>query len=106
MTETTVSGTSFLTSPLNNYKPTDKKTVGLPGLGKAATLKLKEKGLDSASEILGCYMMFKRDKYVFLKYLEEEVGVIFVGNKTTTKENIKDTLCNTLEAKCVIISQY
>ncbi len=106
METTTVAGDEFVKSPLGFYKPKNKKTVGLPGLGEVASTKLSNMGIEDAAAVFWKFMSLNRDRKVFLDYLEKEVGVTFVGNDKFSKEDYKVVLCDTLEAKWNIIKQY
>jgi hypothetical protein len=73
--ETTVNGQSFYESGLAYFTPTNRNIIGLPGLGPAATKKCISFGLISAECVFGQYLAFRRNREVFLDYLENIVGV-------------------------------
>lgn len=102
--ETTKEGESFYERPLGQASV--GTTIGLPGLGPAATEKLKEFGLIDAAAVFGQYIAFCRNREVFIDYLERVVGVRFVGNNYATSLEVKKILCDTLDAKWNKIKEY
>jgi hypothetical protein len=97
MLTTTIVGKNFYETGLDYYDPDD--TIGLPGLGPAAKKKLTKFGLINAAAVFGQYLAFNRDREIFIYYLEQIVGVVFVGNHICNNEEIKNVLCDILDAK-------
>lgn len=103
--ETTLAGQNFYNTGLAHFRPADG-TIGLPGLGKKATKKCIRAGYKTADQIFGLYLMFGRNNEVFLEYLENQLGIVFVGNKYADRDAIKSILCDTLNAKYLKVREF
>ena len=102
----TESHRAFVQAPLGSYTTAKSPSMGLPGIGKMATAKLREAHLYTSAAVFGQYLAFDRKPQTFLAYLEEEVGVVFKGNQHHTKEAIKAALIAALDEKWEIIKEY
>jgi hypothetical protein len=98
--ETTIKGQLFYETSLDQFEG-----INLPGLGKASAKELKKYGIVNASQILGLYILLGCDRDIFLNYLET-MGICFYGNSVATRDEIKKSLCDTLDAKWNKIKNY
>lgn len=101
----TVAGAGFAVTGLADYKP-PAGYIGVPGLGKAATKALAEKGIHNHRQLFGRFMLADGDRAAFFAYLEDEVGVKFVGGPSGTQEDSRDRLWIALETVWNKIKHY
>lgn len=103
---TTIAGEQFIRTPLNAYEP-PALTLGLPGLGKTATEQLAQyANIKTPAQVFGLYVFLNGDGPLFIEYLEKECRVVFQGGSRATAAEIKQALCDTLEAKWLIVQNY
>ena len=104
MSSTTLAGKEFIREPLKNCMGNTQ--IALPGISKSNSKKLKEYGIVNETQLFGQYLAFNMNDEIFLSYLKDEVGIVFVGNNYGTVEDYQQKLCSTLKEKWEIIKNY
>ncbi|XP_037830525.1 barrier-to-autointegration factor-like [Kryptolebias marmoratus] len=69
MSSTTQKHRNLVAEPMGN-----KPVTALPGIGKALDRNLRAQGFDSANQVLGQYLVMKRDPVTFTSWLKSTSG--------------------------------